>query len=75
VTVTFSSGASAWIGSTHYVLLSLTVTLVRTSGEIETFAKTFGEKAGAADEAIVCTKVEQTPSGTRTQEIKAVAAP
>jgi hypothetical protein len=75
VTVTNSSGASAWIGSTHVLILSLTVTLTPFGGEPRVFEKTFGTKAGLNDDTITCTKRRGTPSETIVETLIAVAAP
>jgi hypothetical protein len=45
-TIHASSGGSAWIGSTHWVLLKITFTVTPTGGTSTTFTKVYGTKAG-----------------------------
>ena len=45
-TIHASSGGSAWISNTHWVLLKLTGTFTPTGGSPTTFTKVYGNKAG-----------------------------
>lgn len=46
VTVHASSGQSAWVNSTHWVVLRLTGTFTPTGGAPTTFTKVYGQKTG-----------------------------
>jgi hypothetical protein len=63
VTVRASSGASAWIGNSHYVLLRLQGTFTPTSGPAESFTKTYGRKRGFG-QTYTCTGTESDATGT-----------
>lgn len=63
VTVHASSGASAWIGNTHYVLLKLQGTFTPTSGPAQSFTKTYGNKRGFGT-TYSCTGSTTDASGT-----------
>jgi hypothetical protein len=45
-TIHASSGGSAWISNTHWVLLKVTGTFTPTGGSPTTFTKVYGTKAG-----------------------------
>jgi hypothetical protein len=45
-TIHASSGGSAWINNTHWVLLKLTGTFTPTGGSPTTFTKVYGHKTG-----------------------------
>jgi hypothetical protein len=63
VTVHASSGASAWVGNTHYVVLRLQGTFTPTSGPAESFTKTYGNKRGFGT-TYTCTGSQTDASGT-----------
>jgi hypothetical protein len=63
VTVHVTSGASAWIGDSHYVLLRLQGTFTPTSGPAESFTKTYGRKRGFG-QSYACTGSETDAGGT-----------
>ena len=46
VTVHASSGQSAWVNNTHWVVLTLTGTFTPTGGSPTTFTKVYGHKTG-----------------------------
>ena len=46
VTVHASSGQSAWVNNTHWVVLTLTGTFTPTGGSPTTFTKKYGTKTG-----------------------------
>jgi hypothetical protein len=46
VTVHASSGQSAWVNNTHWVVLRLTGTFTPTGGTAQTFTKVYGHKNG-----------------------------
>jgi len=48
VTVHASSGQSAWVNSTHWVVLKFQGTFIPTSGPTQTFTKVYGNKYGLA---------------------------
>jgi hypothetical protein len=66
VTVHASSGASAWVSNTHYVLVSLTGTFtpaLGTTGTTQTFTKSYGHKKGLRTQ-YSCTGSSTDSSGT-----------
>ena len=46
VTVHASSGQSAWVNNTHWVVLKFTGTFTPTGGTAQTFTKVYGHKGG-----------------------------
>jgi hypothetical protein len=46
VTVHASSGQSAWVNNTHWVVLRFTGTFTPTGGTAQTFTKVYGNKTG-----------------------------
>jgi hypothetical protein len=46
VTIHASSGGSAWINNTHWVLLSISGTFTPTGGQAVPFSKVYGHKTG-----------------------------
>jgi hypothetical protein len=63
VTVHATSGASAWVGDTHYVLLRFQGTFTPTSGPAESFTKSYGQKRGFGT-TYTCTGSETDATGT-----------
>jgi hypothetical protein len=63
VTVRASSGQSAWVGSTHYVVLRLSGTFTPTGGTAQSFTKTYGMKNGFG-QTYTCTGSQSDASGT-----------
>ena len=63
VTVHASSGASAWVNNTHYVLLKLTGTFTPSGGTAQPFTKVYGHKHGFST-TYVCTGSNTTSAGT-----------
>ena len=67
VTVHASSGASAWVNNTHYVLLKLTGSLTPTGGTAHSFTKVYGHKSGFSPTSVrTCTGSQTGPRGTLT---------
>jgi hypothetical protein len=65
VTVHASSGQSAWVNNTHWVVLKLTGTFTPTNGTPVTFTKTYGTKAGFRHRTTdTCSGSNTTPAGT-----------
>jgi len=64
VTVHASSGQSAWVGNTHYVVLKFTGTFTPTVGTPHTFTKTYGMKKGFGTTSYTCTGSQSDSSGT-----------
>jgi hypothetical protein len=65
VTVHASSGQSAWVGSTHYVVLKFSGTFTPTGGTAQSFTKTYGMKRGFGP-TYTCTGSQNDASGTFT---------
>jgi len=65
VTVHASSGQSAWVGNTHYVVLKFTGTFTPTAGTPQTFTKTYGMKKGFG-QTYTCTGSQTDSAGTFT---------
>jgi hypothetical protein len=63
VTVHATSGASSWVGNTHYVLLRLQGTFTPTTGPAQSFTKTYGNKRGFG-QTYTCTGSQTDASGT-----------
>jgi hypothetical protein len=64
VTVHASSGQSAWVNNTHYVVLTFTGTFTPISGSPTTFTKTYGQKTGFRSPRYTCTGSQTDSSGT-----------
>lgn len=65
VTIHASSGGSAWINNTHWVLLRLTGTFTPTVGTPTTFTKVYGTKAGFHSRTQgTCSASQPAPGGT-----------
>jgi hypothetical protein len=75
VTLTNSSGPVAWIGSTHLLILSQTVTFTPFVGEPFTTTGGDGKKTGLTDETITCTKSGEYSAGTYVSTVVAVVVP
>jgi hypothetical protein len=66
-TINASSGGSAWISNTHWVLLTLTGTFTPTGGSPTTFTKVYGHKTGLLSRTRgTCTGSSTDSSGTFT---------
>jgi hypothetical protein len=63
VTVHASSGQSAWVGDTHYIVLKFSGTFTPTTGPAQTFTKTYGKKT-AFHTTYTCTGSQSDSSGT-----------
>jgi hypothetical protein len=63
VTVHANSGASAWVGNTHYVLLRFQGTFTPVSGPAQSFTKVYGKKS-AFRTTYTCTGSESDATGT-----------
>jgi hypothetical protein len=63
VTVHATSGASAWVNNTHYLLLRFTGTFTPTGGTPHTFTKVYGHKTGFG-QTYTCTGTQTQPMGT-----------
>jgi hypothetical protein len=64
VTVHASSGQSAWVGNTHYVVLKFSGTFTPTSGQPMSFTKTYGTKSGFTGAQYTCSGSQTSPDGT-----------
>jgi hypothetical protein len=64
VTVHASSGQSAWVGNTHYVVVVFAGTFTPTGGQPTTFTKTYGEKKGFAGPRYSCSGSQSDSTGT-----------
>jgi hypothetical protein len=65
VTVHASSGASAWVNNSHYLVLKLTGTVTPVGGTAHTFTKVYGRKQGFHSAAVqTCTGSQTSPMGT-----------
>jgi hypothetical protein len=65
VTVHASSGQSAWVNNTHWVVLRFTGTFTPTGGTAQTFTKVYGHKKGLMKRTIdTCSGVQSDSSGT-----------
>jgi hypothetical protein len=65
VTVHATSGASAWVNNTHYLLLRLTGTFTPTGGTPQPFTKAYGHKTGFG-QTYTCTGTHTQAMGTLT---------
>jgi hypothetical protein len=64
-TIHASSGGSAWINNTHWVLLKITFTVTPTGGSTTTFTKVYGHKTGLQARTIgTCSATTSDSSGT-----------
>ena len=64
VTVHASSGQSAWVNNTHWVVLRLTGTFTPTGGTAQTFTKVYGHKTGLMKRTIdTCSGSQSDSSG------------
>jgi hypothetical protein len=65
VTVHASSGQSAWINNTHWVVLRFTGTFTPAGGTAHTFTKVYGHKTGLMRRTIdTCSGSQTDTSGT-----------
>jgi len=65
VTVHASSGQSAWVNNTHWVVLRFTGTFTPAGGTAETFTKVYGHKNGLMKRTIdSCSGLQSDSSGT-----------
>ena len=65
VTVHASSGASAWLNNSHYVLLKFAGTFTPTVGTAQSFTKTYGHKTGfMSGPSHTCTGSQSDSTGT-----------
>jgi len=65
VTVHASSGQSAWVNNTHWLVLKITGTFTPTGGTAQTFTKTYGHKTGFVSRTQQsCSGVASDASGT-----------
>jgi len=65
VTVHASSGASAWVNNTHYLVLKLIGTVTPTGGTAHTFTKIYGHRQGFHSSSVqTCTGSQTSPMGT-----------
>ena len=64
VTVHASSGQSAWVNNTHWVVLRLTGSFTPTGGTAQTFTKVYGHKTGLMKRTIdTCSGSQSDSSG------------
>ena len=68
VTVYTSSGQSAWVDDTHWVVQSFSGTFTTTGGETFSFSKTYGNKTGFSG-AQECTGSQTEDGGTFTFDV------
>jgi hypothetical protein len=65
VTIHASSGGSAWVNNSHYVLLKMTGTFTPTGGTPQTFTKVYGHKHGFRPAQMdTCTGSQTTAAGS-----------
>jgi hypothetical protein len=65
VTIHASSGGSAWLNNTHWVLLNITFTFTPTGGSSTTWTKVYGHKAGLLSRTRgTCSATTTDTSGT-----------
>jgi hypothetical protein len=64
VTVHASSGQSAWVGTTHYVVLKFSGTFTPTGGQPMSFTKIYGKKSGFSGTQYTCSGTQTSPDGT-----------
>jgi hypothetical protein len=65
VTVHASSGQSAWVNNTHWVVLRFTGTFTPVGGTAQTFTKIYGHKTGLLKRTIdTCSGSQTDSSGT-----------
>jgi hypothetical protein len=65
VTVHASSGQSAWVNNTHWVVLRFTGTFTPTGGTAQTFTKVYGHKTGLMKRTIdTCSGSQSDSSGS-----------
>ena len=65
VTVHASSGQSAWVNNTHWVVLRFTGTFTPTVGAAQTFTKVYGHKTGLLRRTIdTCSGSQSDTTGT-----------
>jgi hypothetical protein len=62
VTVHASSGQSAWVNGTHWVILRFTGTVTPTGGTAQTFTKVYGHKNGFLRRTVQSCSGSQTDS-------------
>ena len=63
VTVHTSSGQSAWVNNTHWVVLRFTGTFTPAGGTAETFTKVYGHKKGLLKRTIDTCSGSQSENG------------
>jgi hypothetical protein len=67
VTVHASSGASAWVNNTHYVLVKFMGTFTPIGGTAQSFTKLYGHKTGFRPASVqTCTGSQTSPTGSFT---------
>ena len=65
VTVHASSGQSAWVNNTHWVVLRFTGTFTPVGGTAQTFTKVYGHKTGLLKRTIdTCSGSQSDSTGT-----------
>lgn len=65
VTVHASSGQSAWVNNTHWVVLKFTGTFTPTGGTAQSFTKVYGHKTGFMKRTVdTCSGTQSDSSGT-----------
>jgi hypothetical protein len=74
VTVHASSGQSAWVNNTHWVVLRFTGTFTPAGGTAQTFTKVYGKKKGLLRRTIDTCSGTQTDSSGNTFSFTATVA-
>jgi hypothetical protein len=74
VTVHASSGQSAWINGTHWVVLKFSGTYTPAGGTAQTFSKTYGHKTGLMKRTVQSCSGSQTDTAGDTFSFTATVA-